>query len=158
MTYLVIATLRGTLGSIDGTMILDEGNPSHSSVTASIDIAAVNTGMRLRDAHLRSGEFFDAARFPKVTFQSTYVEKIAADNFRTVGDLTIRDITQEVVLDTSYEGQTVDSDGSRRARFAATTILSRRAFKLGRRTPIETAGTIASNEVQVRLDISAVAA
>lgn len=158
MTYLVVATLRGSLGSVEGALILDEDNPSRSAVTASIDVATVNTGSRLRDAHLRSSDFFHAKRFPQMTFRSARVEKLYARNFRVVGNLTIRDITKEVVLDTVYDGQAADADGARRARFTATTILSRREFGLGSRAPIETAGLIASDRVTVTLDISAVAA
>ena len=158
MTYLVVATLRGSLGSVKGEMVLDEDNPSRSSVMASIDVASVHTGSRLRDAHLRSSDFFDAKRFPQITFRSSRVEKTDARNFRVVGDLSIRGITKEVVLETAYNGQAVDADGARRARFVATTILSRREFGLGRRAPIETGGLIASDRVSVTLDIGAVAA
>ncbi len=157
MTYLVVATLRGSLGSVEGAMILDEDNPSRSPVTASIDVATLNTGSRLRDAHLRSSDFFHADRFPVMTFRSLRVEKIDTKSLRVVGGLTIRDITKEVALDTVYEGQAADANGSRRARFTATTILSRREFALGKRAPIETAGLIASDRVTVALDISAVA-
>jgi polyisoprenoid-binding protein YceI len=157
MTYLVVATLRGSLGSIEGAMILDEDDPGRSAVTASIDVATLNTGSRLRDAHLRSSDFFHAERFPKATFRSARVETIDARNFRVVGDLTIRYMTKEVALDTVYDGQIPDANGSRRARFTATTILSRREFALGKRAPIETAGLIAGDRVTVTLDISAVA-
>ncbi len=157
MTYLVVATLRGSLGSIEGTLILDEDDPSRSAVTASIDVATMNTGSRLRDTHLRSSDFFDADRFPVITFRSLRVETIDARRLRVVGGLTIRDITKEVALETVYEGQAADANGSRRARFTATTILSRREFGLGKRAPIETAGLIAGDRVTVTLDISAVA-
>lgn len=158
MTYLVIATLRGSLGSIEGAIVLDEDNPSRSAVTASIEVATLNTGIRLRDAHLRSSDFFDAERFPELTFRSARVEKIDTRTLRVVGDLTIRDITKQVVLETAYEGQEAGSTGTRRAGFRATTILSRREFGLGTCTPIETSGLIASDRVTVTLDISAVAA
>lgn len=158
MTYLVVATLAGSLGSVEGAMILDEDNPSRSAVTASIDVRTLNTGNRLRDAHLRSSHFFHAERFPAITFQSARLEKIHTGSFRVVGNLTIRNITKEVALDTVYDGQAADANGSRRARFTATTILSRREFGLGRRATIDAAGLIASDRVAVTLDISAVAA
>ena len=113
MTYLVVGTLRGSLGSVEGVMILDEDNPSRSAVTASIDVATLNTGSRLRDAHLRSSDFFHADRFPVMTFRSLRVEKIDTKSLRVVGGLTIRDITKEVALDTVYEGQAADANGYR---------------------------------------------
>lgn len=156
MKYLVVATLRGSLGSIEGAIVIAEEAPTRSAVTASIDAATLSTGIRLRDRHLRSSDFFDVKRFPKITFRSARVDRIDSSNFHVVGDLTIRDITKEVALDTEYEARTADADGSRRAAFTATTVLSRREFGLGHKS-IEKAG-IASDRVTVILQISAVSA
>lgn len=156
MPYLVVATLRGSLGSVEGAIVIDEEAPSCSAVTASIEVATLNTGIPLRDRHLRSSDFFHVECFPKITFRSVRVDKIDSSNFRIVGNLTIRDITKEVALDTVYEGQTEDADGSRRAAFTASTILSRREFGLGRKS-IDAAG-IASDRVTVTLHLSAVSA
>ncbi len=157
MSYLVLATLKGTLGSIEGALVIDEANHGRSAVKASVGVATLNTGSSLRDKHLRSADFFDVARFPKVTFHSSRVEEIGVRLFRVIGDLTIRDFTREVELDAAYD-ESIGESGSRRARFSATTALSRREFDLGRRGPLETAGFIASDRVTVTLDIRAVAA
>ena len=157
MSYLILATLKGSLGSIEGELVIDEMDHSRSTVTASINVATVNTGVSLRDKHLRSRDFFDVERFPEVTFHSSRVEETGARRFSIVGELTIRDVTREVELDAEYDEFT-DRSGHRCARFAATTTLSRREFGLGRRGPLETAGVIASDQVTVTLDIQAIAA
>lgn len=154
MSYLAFARLNGRFGTVEGTLTIDEVDPARSSVTALIDVTTIDTGIRLRDAHLRSSEFFDASRYPQMTFRSTFVENVSDSSWRVVGDLTVRDITKEVVLQTVYEGQTPHPDGSRRAAFSASTILSRRAYGLGRRG----GGVIVSDRVDVSLQITAVSA
>jgi polyisoprenoid-binding protein YceI len=157
MTYLVVATLRGTLGSIEGALILDEDEPTRSSVEASIRVDTLETGNRLRDAHLRSGDFFDVRRFPVATFISRRVETLDAGSLRVVGDLTVRDITKEVALNVSYGEQPPADDRLRRATFTASTTVSRRAFGLGTRTKVEAVGgLVVSDSVAVTLDISAI--
>ena len=155
MPYLILATLKGSLGSVEGTIVLDEEIPSRSAVTATIEVATLNTGIPLRDKHLRSSDFFDVERFPQLTFRSGRVDTIDGTNFRIAGNLTIRDITKEVALDTVYEGQTADPDGPRRAAFNATTILSRREFGLGKSVDVP---GIVSDRVTVTLRLSAVSA
>ena len=135
--------------------MLDDEAPDRSGVTATIEVATLNTGIPLRDTHLRSSDFFDVERFPKITFRSGRVDMIDDSNFRIAGNLTIRDVTKEVELDTMYEGQTLGPDGSRRAAFTATTVLSRREFGLGKAVA---AVGIASDRVAVTLQLSAVAA
>lgn len=151
MSYLGFSRLNGRFGTVEGELTIDEGDTARSSVTALIDVTTIDTGIRLRDAHLRSSQFFDASRYPQMTFYSTFVEKVGDGSWRVVGNLTVRDITKEVVLQTVYEGQTPHPDGSRRAAFSASTILSRRTFGLGR-----SGGVIVSDRVNVSLQITAV--
>lgn len=154
MKYMLIGTLCGTLGPIEGAIVIDEGSPDQSSVTASIDVTKLKTGIGLRDRHLRSDDFFGVDRFPTVAFCGLRVGPLdAANRFRIAGKLTIRDVTREVTLDTVFEGETASPDGSRRATFTATTQLSRQAFGLARR--VKKSG-IASDGVAVTLEISAV--
>lgn len=156
MNYLVVATLEGRFGAVTGSITIDNDDLTRSSVHAAIDARTIRTGNRLRDAHLRSGDFFDVERFPKVTFLSTRVEMLDGDRLRIHGGLTLRDVTEEVALDVTFEGQAADV-APRRARFSAHAILSRRAFGLGRRA-LERVGVVASDRVDVALRISAVAA
>jgi polyisoprenoid-binding protein YceI len=152
--YLTFATLHGRFGAVEGTLTIDEDEPSRSTVSASIDVTTIVTGIHLRDAHLRSSQFFHASRYPKVTFRSKAVEQESENSWRIAGDLTVRSITKPVTLETFYEGPAVNPRGVSCALFSASTVLSRRAFGLGRGGD----SLIVSDQVKVVLQITAVRA
>ena len=154
--HMMVSTVKGHFKSMEGTLHIDEANPGASWVAASIDVASIDTGVADRDAHLRSDDFFNAERFPKMTFRSTRVEQVDDTHWRVIGDLTIRDVTREVVLETEYEGQIRDAFGKQRAAFNAETTLNRRAFGLNWNGLIETGGVIVGDRVRVTLNIAAV--
>jgi polyisoprenoid-binding protein YceI len=154
--HMMVSTVKGRFGSTAGTLSIDEVNPVHSSVTASIDVASVDTGEPQRDSHLRSDDFFNAERFPHITFRSTRVERVNDERWKVTGDLTIRDITREVVLETEFEGQVTDVQGKQRAAFTATTELSRKDFGLKWNALLETGGAVVGDRVKVTLHIAAV--
>ena len=114
--HMMVATVRGDLAGIEGVIDFDEAQPTRSSVEVRIPTASVNTGMTARDVHLRSADFFDAERFPYMTFKSTAIVP-AGDAFRISGDLTIRDVTRSIVLDATIEGVAAGLQGSRLAGF-----------------------------------------
>lgn len=154
--HMMVSTVKGHFRSFSGTIDIDEANPEDSSVTASIETASVDTGEAQRDAHLRSADFFDVERFPQMTFRSTRVERVDDTHWKVVGELTIRDVTKDVVLDTEYEGQIKDAFGKQRAAFTAETVLNRHEFGLNWNGLIETGGVIVGDKVRVTLNIAAV--
>jgi polyisoprenoid-binding protein YceI len=154
--HMMISSVKGRFRSFGGAIRLDEEHPENSSVTATIDTASVDTGVDQRDEHLRSADFFEVERFPEITFRSTVVEHIEGDRWRITGDLTIRDITREVVLDTEYEGQIKDAYGKQRAAFSADTELNRKDFGLNWNGLIEAGGVVVGDKVRVTLNIAAV--
>ena len=154
--HMMISTVKGRFRSLEGTLQIDEANPANSSVTAAIDIASVDTGEPQRDAHLRSDDFFNAEHSPKITFRSKRVEKIDDERWKVIGDLTIRDVTREVVLDTTYEGQIKDAWGKQRAAFTAETAISRKEFGVKWNGLIETGGVAVGDQVRITLNIAAV--
>lgn len=156
--HMMISTVKGRFATLQGAIEIDEANPLASSVTASIDVASIDTKDEQRDAHLRSDDFFNAEKFPKITFASKRVERVDAENYRMVGDLTIRDVTKEVVLDTEFEGQVADPWGNQRAGFTATTQVSRGDFGVNFNGLLETGGVIVSDKVKITLHIEAVRA
>ena len=103
--HMMISKVRGQFESFSGTVEGDETNLPQSKVDVQIEVASVNTRDPKRDGHLRSADFFDAEKYPYITFKSTRVEQIDAENGRLIGDLTIRDVTKEVVLNVEYAGQ-----------------------------------------------------
>ncbi len=154
--HLVVTTVKGRFRDLEGTLQIDEAQPEDSSVSASIDVASIDTGVADRDAHLRSDDFFNAERYPQITFRSTRVERANDRNFNLHGDLTIREVTKPVVLDTEFEGEVDDPWGNRRAAFTATTQISRNKFGVKWNQLIETGGAVVGDNVKITLHIEAV--
>jgi polyisoprenoid-binding protein YceI len=154
--HLVITTVKGRFRDLEATLRIDESHPENSSVSASIDVASIDTNTPDRDAHLRSDDFFNAEKYPKITFRSTSVERVDDTHYKVHGDLTIRDVTRQVVLDTEFEGEIQDPWGGRRAAFTATTQISRREFNVKWNELIETGGAVVGDNVKITLNIEAV--
>ncbi|HEY6411779.1 MAG TPA: YceI family protein, partial [Ktedonobacteraceae bacterium] len=100
----MFTTVKGQFKSSKGTIVLDEANPSNSSVEVEIDTASLHSGVDYRDNHLKSPDFLDVEKYPTMTFKSTRVESQGKDRARVIGNLTIRSVTREVVLDTELTG------------------------------------------------------
>lgn len=154
--HLMISTVRGRFGNVTGTITIDEADLASSSVEAEIETASIDTREERRDAHLRSADFFDVEKYPAMTFRSTNIEPAGKDRFRLTGELTIRDVTREVVLEGTDEGRSPDPWGGQRAGFSATTTIDRRDFGLTWNQALETGGVMVSNEIKVNLEIQAV--
>ncbi|MBW3571043.1 MAG: YceI family protein [Gemmatimonadetes bacterium] len=156
LKHLMISTVRGRFGDVSGTIVLDEANPEASTVTAEIDVTSIDTRQEQRDAHLRSADFFDAEKYPVLTFNSTRVESLGGGRYKVVGDLTIRGVTREVVLQATDEGRGGDPWGGRRAAFSATTSIDRSDFGLTWNQALETGGVLVGNEIRISLEVQAV--
>jgi len=148
--------VKGRFRELEATLNIDEGAIENSSVTASIDVASIDTNLADRDAHLRSDDFFNAEQFPKITFRSKRVEKVGDEKYLVHGDLTIRDVTKPVVLDAEFEGQIDDPWGNRRAAFTGTTQISRKEFGVKWSQLLETGGAVVSDNVKITLHIEAI--
>jgi polyisoprenoid-binding protein YceI len=156
--HLMISSVRGRFAALSGTIVIDDVNPAQSSVDVAIETASIDTRQEQRDAHLRSADFFDAENYPTITFKSTKVEIGKGESFRLVGDLTIRGVTKEVVLESTDEGRGRDPWGGERAAFSATTKIDRRDFGLTWNQALETGGVLVANEIKITLDVQAVKA
>jgi polyisoprenoid-binding protein YceI len=124
-------------------------------VTASIKALSIDTRTGQRDEHLRSADFLDAATFPEITFKSTRIDG-DADEFKVHGDLTIRGVTRQIVLDVTNEGSAKDPWGGDRIGFSGKTKFDRRDFGLTWNQAIESGGVVVGHEVKVSLEIQAV--
>ena len=154
--HMMMTTVRGRFKNMRGTLTADEEHPEGCCVEVEFDVASIDTGVADRDAHLRSADFFDAERYPKITFKSRRVEGSFAqegDHFRVTGDLVIRDTTMEVVLDCEYEGRGKDPWGKERAGFSAKTELDRRDWGLKWNQAIETGGVLVANKVRIEAEV-----
>jgi polyisoprenoid-binding protein YceI len=154
--HLMISTVRGHFREFDATIELDEANPENSRVTAGVDVASIDTNVPDRDAHLRSDDFFNAEKFPKITFESTKLERKGETEFRLTGNLTIRDVTREVVLDGEFEGRLIDPWGNDRAAFSAHTEISRKDFNVRWNQALEAGGVAVSDKVKISIYVETV--
>ena len=126
--HFTISSVRGDFDKTSGKVVLDEADVTKSSVEATIEVASISTRDEKRDGHLKSPDFFDAAKFPTITFKSTKVEK-AGEGLKVTGDLTMHGVTKPVVLDvTSLTKEMKDPYGNTRRAVSATAKLNRKDF------------------------------
>ncbi|HEY7769373.1 YceI family protein [Longimicrobium sp.] len=154
--HMMMTTVRGRFKDVKGTITVNEESPDHSAVEVEIAAASLDTGVADRDAHLRSGDFFDAEHYPRITFRSRRVEGPTGQpggRFRLTGVLTIRDTPMEVELDCVFQGSGQDPWGKERIGFGATGQVDRRDWGLRWNQSIESGGVLVAN--QVKLDIEA---
>ena len=150
--HLTISTVRGAFSKVTGTVELDDQDVSKSKVDVSIDVSTVDTREPARDKDLRSDHFFDVEHFPTMTFKSTKVEQAGAGKLKVTGNLTIRGVTKEVVLD--VEGPTApikDQYGNQRAAVNATTKINRQDFGVKWKAAIDNVAVV-GDEVNINID------
>jgi polyisoprenoid-binding protein YceI len=151
--HLMITTVKGRFTDVRGVLRAEDGNLTTAEVDVTIAAASIDTREPQRDAHLRSGDFFDAETFPEIRFRSKRVEAVSGDRYRVIGDLTIRGVTHEVVLDTTAEGRGKDPWGGERAGFSATTRIHRSAFGLTWNQILEAGGVAVGDEIKIAIDV-----
>ncbi|QNP65486.1 YceI family protein [Streptomyces genisteinicus] len=156
--HAMVTNVRGTFGSHEGALKLDGSQPANSSATIDVDIASVDTGIADRDGHLRSGDFFDAEKFPKMTFRSTRVEQLGGEAYRVTGDLTIKDVTRPLAIDLEFQGSATDVYGNERVGFEGGTEILRSEWGLTWNAALEAGGVMVSDKVRLTFDISAIKA
>lgn len=153
--HMVISQTRGQFTNVAGTVSLDEADVARSAVEATIDAASIDTAVADRDAHLKSPDFLDVARYPTLTFRSTKVARAGKDALRVDGELTLHGVTRPVTLDVTMTPEVKGMTGETRRGFSATTKLSRKDFGLTWNKLVE-AGPAVGDEVTVTLDLEAV--
>ncbi len=152
--HMMFTTVRGRFKSVQGELLVDQEAPNNSYVHVSIDARTIDTGVEARDAHLRSADFLDVANHPEITFVSTRVvgaSLIEGKSFQVVGELRIRGIPIEVVLDTVFQGTGRDPWGGLRAGFAARCSVDRREWGLMWNTALEAGGILVGNTVDIEV-------
>lgn len=157
----LFTTVSGRFDRFDGAMELDLAHPENAKISGSVDVASVNTNLEERDKDLRSPRFFDAARFPAITFTSValvdFVKDPASGQYsgKLQGKLTIHGIERSVVLDVRYLGEGKDPWGNAKAGFSARTRINRKDFGLSWNETLETGGVLVGDEVDIEIDSEA---
>jgi polyisoprenoid-binding protein YceI len=154
--HLMISKVRGTFKKWSGKIELDEADPTRSRVEVQIEAASIDTQDSQRDDHLRSPDFLEAAKFPTLTFKSTAVQRVRDNQYRVVGELTIRDVTRAVTLEVEDSGRTKHPmTGDLRAGFSAHARIQRSDFGLKWNALLETGGVAVSDDVNIELELQA---
>jgi polyisoprenoid-binding protein YceI len=154
--HMMLSKVRGKFKNFQGNITIDANNLAASSVAGTVDVASIETGDGQRDGHLRSADFFDVEKYPKMSFRSTRIEPQGADQYKVYGELTIKDVTREVVFYAVDEGRAVDPWGNRRIGVSATTKINRKDFGLTWNVALETGGWLVGDEVTITAEVELV--
>ncbi|HVV50811.1 MAG TPA: YceI family protein [Polyangia bacterium] len=155
--HMVITKVRGRFLKWDGTLALDEQDWSKSRVDIAIDAASISTNDEKRDGHLKSADFLDAEKFPKVTFKSTKIAPAGGDKLNVTGDLTIRDVTKPVTIAVERLGKAKDPWGNNKIAFNGKLTIERDEFGAKWNQVLETGGVLVGKEVEIDLELQAIA-
>jgi polyisoprenoid-binding protein YceI len=154
--HMMISNVRGQFQKVNGVVEFDEANPVNTLVDVQIEAASVNTKEEKRDGHLKSPDFFDAEKYPYLTFKSKRVEVKGASRARLIGDLTIKDVTKEVALDVEYNGLAKSPWGATSAGFSAKTAIKRKDWNLNWNVALETGGWLVGDDVHISIELEIV--
>lgn len=147
----VLSKVRGMLSKPTGTILLDEANLANSKITATVDVRSITTGVEERDAHLKSPDFFDVAKYPAITFESTAVSRSSATSYAVTGNLSMHGVTQSVTLAVTASPPFNHAGGIRRG-IEATTSVNRKDFGLRWEFPGEGPGIVVGDTIQITIN------
>ncbi len=148
--------VRGQMVVAGGTVDADESDPTKTVIVARLDPSTVNTGVALRDDHLRSVDFFDIHQYPEIVFQSTAISQTAKHDYAVRGMLSMHGIDRPVTLYARSAGAGIDQFGNRRAGVSARATLNRKDFGLNWNRVLESGGLLVGDEIDINLEIEAV--
>ena len=152
--HMMIANVKGEFDKVSGTVNYDPANPSASTVEASVDVATISTRDEQRDAHLKSPDFFDVAKYPAIAFKSNKVTATGPDSFTVVGDLAIHGVTKEVNLSVEeLTEEAKDPWGNLRRGATAKTRINRKDFGMTFNVALDTGGFMVGEEVDLTIDV-----
>ena len=151
----IVTRVRGKFTDFTGTIQVDPAKPEASSVELTVKTASVDTGEPKRDDHLRSPDFFEAAKFPEMTFKSTRVKSVDKDRYEVTGTFTLRGISKELTLPVTFLGFAKDPWGNEKAGFETSVTLNRKDFGMLWNKTLDAGGVLLGDEVYVTVNIEA---
>jgi polyisoprenoid-binding protein YceI len=153
--HLMITKVRGRIPDVSGTITIAD-DPERSHVEVEMRVAGLDTGDAQRDTHLRSEDFFDAEKYPTITFRSTSVEAGPSGTWLVTGDLTVRDVTRPVTLEVDFDGASGSPIGDERIAFSAATEIDREDFGLTWNMALETGGVLVGKRARIEINVEAI--
>ena len=154
--HMMIAKVRGQFEQFEGQIHLNAENPAESWAEGTVDVNSINTKESQRDDHLRSADFFDVETYPKMSFRSSRIKSLGASQYKVYGNLTIKDVTREVVFNVADEGQAQDPWGNKRWGLSASTKINRKDFGLTWNVALETGGWLVGDEITINAEVELV--
>ncbi len=153
VTHLVISEVDGQFKSFEGKVVAKSPDFVGANISFTVDVNSISTDNDMRDNHLKSDDFFNAAKYPKMTFKSTSFTKVSGNKYALTGDLTIRDVTKRVTFDVTYGGTVKDGYGNTKAGFKATTVINRFDYGLKWNALTEAGGATVGQDVTITINV-----
>jgi len=154
--HLMISNVSGSFKDFSAKVETEENDFSKASIFLTANVASVFTNNEQRDNHLRNSDFFEVDRYPELTFKSTQIIKVDSNNFKVVGELTLKGITKPVHLNVEFSGVASDPWGSERAGFTVSGKINRKDWGVNYNALLETGGVALSEEVKINAEIQMV--
>jgi polyisoprenoid-binding protein YceI len=151
--HLGIATVKGRFNEFEGTL---EVGPDGAGAFGTVEVASVDTREPARDEHLRSADFFEAERFPQITFQSTRIRPLDDEEFEIDANLTIHGVTRQVTLKAVFEGAETDHQGNDRVGVSASTQINRGDYDIKFNAALGSGNLVVADKVKILVEVSAV--
>jgi polyisoprenoid-binding protein YceI len=151
--HLMISNVKGEFKQFDATLVSVDDSFNNAKATATIQLASISTNNEDRDNHLKSPDFFDAANFPTIQFESTSLERFDIENGLLKGHLTIKGVTKEVSFELEFGGLSKDPWGNEKVGFSLSGKINREDFGLTWNAALETGGVLVSNDVKIAAEI-----
>ncbi|MGD1011512.1 MAG: YceI family protein [Acidimicrobiales bacterium] len=153
--HLMVSKVRGRFTDYEGTLVV-AANPADSSVEVTIQAASISTNDETRDNHVRTSDFLAVEEFPTLSFQSTKVDLSSDGDWKLTGDLTVRGVTRQIILEVEFEGVIQDPWGNQRVGFTASSEIDRNDFGVSFNAVLETGGFVVAPKVKLEIEAEAV--
>ena len=150
-----VTKVPGRFDDFSGTITMVPGKPQASSVEFTIKATSVNTANEMRDNHLKTADFFDAVKYPDITFKSTKIVPVDADTFNVTGNFTMRGVTKEITIPVDYAGSMTDARGTQKAGFSLATKLNRKEYGILWNQTLDAGGVMLGDDVEITINIEA---
>lgn len=154
--HMMVSNVKGSFGRMEGTVDFDGKDIAGIKANAKIDTTTITTNNEKRDTHLKSADFFDVAAHPTITFVSKRAEAAGDGRFRLIGDLTMRGVTKEVVLDVEGPTEPFTAQGNKRVGATATTTVNRQDYGVSWSRALDGGGVVVSDEVRITIELALV--
>ena len=154
--HMMVSKVRGQFKDFEGKFSFDEKKPAATQAKFTIKTASIDTANEKRDDHLRNEDFFDAKKFPTITFESTKVKPAGKGKYKMEGTFSMHGVTKPITLDVAFNGMSKDPWGNTRAGFSITSKLNRKDYGLTWNKALETGGVAVGEDVELNIELEGV--